>query len=140
MEGWQFMDDGVMFGMFNHQGGPRGGDGFKVPNWVMGMLTRPIGDRRITFTGMLSLDPAAAARKNAVGAATFGAMRHLRKWHGLDRGLGGALTVNAVPQPLDAAYGPHPVSFQLFLRLQPAAGRMWNMRMSRPMPRHAMNE
>jgi hypothetical protein len=29
---WTFMQDGVVFGMFNHQGGPRGGDQFKVPN------------------------------------------------------------------------------------------------------------
>jgi hypothetical protein len=28
--GWQFMQDGVLFGVFNHQGGPRGGDEFRV--------------------------------------------------------------------------------------------------------------
>ena len=32
---WTFMQDGVVFGLFNHQGGPRGGDEFRVPNWSM---------------------------------------------------------------------------------------------------------
>ena len=30
--GWQVMQDGVLFGMFNHQGGSRGADEFKAPN------------------------------------------------------------------------------------------------------------
>ena len=35
---WSLMQDGVVYGLFNHQGGPRGGDEFVVPNWWMGML------------------------------------------------------------------------------------------------------
>jgi len=35
--GWQFMQDGVLFAVFNHQGTPRGGSEFVVPNWWMGM-------------------------------------------------------------------------------------------------------
>src|ERR1700674_1680460 len=38
--GWQFMQDGVLFAEFNHEGGPRGGDEFVVPNWWMGMVSR----------------------------------------------------------------------------------------------------
>ena len=38
--GWQFMQDGVVFANFNHQGGPRGGSEFVVPNWWMGMAGR----------------------------------------------------------------------------------------------------
>jgi hypothetical protein len=37
---------------------------------------------------------------------------------------------------LKPAYGSRPVSFQIFLRLRPAAGamgRMWNMYMIKPM-------
>ncbi|MBI3262153.1 MAG: hypothetical protein HYZ58_03265 [Acidobacteria bacterium] len=55
--GWQFMQDGVVFGEFNHQGSPRGGTEFIVPNWWMGMASRGLSVGRITFTGMFSLDP-----------------------------------------------------------------------------------
>src|SRR5436309_1209246 len=61
-DGWAFMHDGVVFGIFNRQGGPRGATEFKAPNWWMGMLTRPIGPSRLTLTGMFSLDPATAGR------------------------------------------------------------------------------
>ncbi len=60
--GWQFMQDGVLFGVFNHQGGPRGGDEFKGPNWWMGMATRKIGPSQFTLNMMLSLDPATAGK------------------------------------------------------------------------------
>ena len=56
--GWHFMQDAVVFGMFNHQGGPRGGDEFKVPNWWMGMFSRKVKPSQLTFNTMLSLDPA----------------------------------------------------------------------------------
>jgi len=55
---WQFMQDGVLFAEFNHQSGPRGGDEFVAPNWWMGMAGRDVGRGRLTFTGMLSLEPA----------------------------------------------------------------------------------
>jgi hypothetical protein len=57
-QGWQFMQDGVLFGLFNHQGGARGGDEFVVPNWWMGMAGRPVGKSEITLNAMFSLDPA----------------------------------------------------------------------------------
>jgi hypothetical protein len=60
--GWQFMQDGVVFGMFNHQGGPRGGDELKMPNWWMGMLTRKVGSSQFTLNTMLSLDPATTGK------------------------------------------------------------------------------
>jgi hypothetical protein len=60
---WTFMQDGIVFGLFNHQGGPRGGDEFKVPNWWMGMLSRDVGTSKLTFTSMLSLDPATVGKK-----------------------------------------------------------------------------
>jgi hypothetical protein len=55
---WTFMQDGILFGMFNHQGGPRGGDELKVPNWWMGMFSRDVGTSKLTLTSMFSLDPA----------------------------------------------------------------------------------
>ena len=59
---WQFMHDGAVFGVFNHQGGPRGTDEFRVPNWWMGMASRPVGPSQLTFNIMLSLDPATAGK------------------------------------------------------------------------------
>ena len=55
---WQFMQDGVVFGLFNHQGGPSGGDEFVVPNWWMGMASLPIGTSSLTLSAMFSVDPA----------------------------------------------------------------------------------
>jgi len=60
--GWQFMQDGIVFAEFNHQGGPRGGNEFVVPNWWMGMANRDFSPGRLTFTGMLSLDPATVGK------------------------------------------------------------------------------
>ena len=56
------MQDGVVFANFNHQGGPRGGSEFVVPNWWMGMAGRDTGRGRVTLTGMLSLDPATVGK------------------------------------------------------------------------------
>ncbi len=56
--GWQFMQDGAIFGVFNRQGGPRGTTEFRAPNWWMGMFTRKLGSSRLTLNAMFSLDPA----------------------------------------------------------------------------------
>jgi hypothetical protein len=55
---WHLMQDGVVYGLFNHQGGPRGGDEFVVPNWWMGMWMRGSGRNQFGINAMLSLDPA----------------------------------------------------------------------------------
>src|SRR5437763_16952424 len=55
---WMLMSDATLNAMFNHQGGPRGGDEFKAPNWWMGMASRPVARGQLTLTAMLSLDPA----------------------------------------------------------------------------------
>jgi hypothetical protein len=60
--GWQFMQDGIVFAEFNHQGGARGGDEFVAPNWWMGIATRNSGRGRFTFNAMFSLDPATVGR------------------------------------------------------------------------------
>jgi hypothetical protein len=56
--GWTLMQDGALYAELNHQGGPRGGDQFVVPNWWMGMATKSTTHGALTFTSMLSLDPA----------------------------------------------------------------------------------
>ena len=61
--GWHVMQDAIVIGMFNHQGGPRGGDEFRVPNWWMGMIGRPVGSGQITFNAMVSLDAATVGKK-----------------------------------------------------------------------------
>jgi hypothetical protein len=55
---WMTMYDGVLFGTFNHQGGPRGGDDVESTNWLMTMASRPAGPGVLQITGMFSLDPA----------------------------------------------------------------------------------
>jgi hypothetical protein len=57
-DGWQLMQDGTVFVMFNHQSGPRGGDEVVAPNWWMLMASRNTSHGMVSFTGMLSLDPA----------------------------------------------------------------------------------
>src|SRR5204863_2340833 len=56
------MHDGVIVGLFHHQGSPRGGDELKAPNWWMEMASRRIGRGRLTLTGMFSLDPATVGK------------------------------------------------------------------------------
>jgi hypothetical protein len=85
--------------------------------------------------------PAAAEGvRDPVGAFTFGAVRDVLRWGGFEGGVGSAVTFYAVPDTLTSTHGAHPVSFQLFFRLRPPTaggmGRMWNMRMSRPMAGH----
>ena len=61
---WHLMQDGVLFGLFNRQGGPRGDNAeFKTPNWWMGMWQRPIGRHQISFTTMFSLDRATVGER-----------------------------------------------------------------------------
>jgi hypothetical protein len=60
--GWQLMQDGVVLGLFNRQGGPRGGDEFVVPNWWMGMLMKQKGRHQFGVNAMLSLDPATVGK------------------------------------------------------------------------------
>ena len=119
---WQFMQDGIVFANFNHQGGPRGGSEFVVPNWWMGMASRDFSRGRLTFTGMLSLDPATVGKDGS--------------WRGFEGGIGADVSVYGVPSALRPMYSSHPVSFHVFFRLKPPAGamgRMWNMRMAQPM-------
>ena len=70
--GWQWMQDGVVYGLLNRQGGPRGDQEFVVPNWWMGMLMREKGAHQFGLNAMLSLD-----------AATVGWLeQHLPKYEG----------------------------------------------------------
>jgi hypothetical protein len=55
--GWHFMQDGVVFLTFNHQGGPIGETELTSQNWWMGMFGRQVGPGRLTLASMFSLEP-----------------------------------------------------------------------------------
>ena len=55
--GWHFMQDGVVFVTFNHQGGPLGETQLTSQNWWMGMGSRNVGPGRLTLASMFSLEP-----------------------------------------------------------------------------------
>jgi hypothetical protein len=77
--------------------------------------------------------------KSTVGAFTLGAQHGLLRWRGFETGVGAMITTYAVPEALSTAYGSHPLSFQLFVRLRPPAGamgRMLNVHMAQPVPSH----
>jgi len=74
-----------------------------------------------------------------VFAFTLGGVHDVLAWRGFEGGVGADVTFYGVPAALQPAYSAHPVSFHVFFRLRPPAGlmgRMWNMRMSQPMPGH----
>ena len=61
-ESWHLMQDGVVYGLFNSQGGPRGGEEFVVPNWWMGMWMRQRRTQQLGLNAMLSIDPATVGK------------------------------------------------------------------------------
>ena len=61
--GWHVMQDAIAFGLWNHQGGPRGGSEFRVPNWWMGMFSRAVKSSNLTVSTMFSLDPVTVGKK-----------------------------------------------------------------------------
>ena len=54
-----------------------------------------------------------------IGAFTFGGVRDLIHDRAWQLGLGADVTVYSKPAALDSAYGDHPISFQIFLRMRP---------------------
>jgi hypothetical protein len=75
------------------------------------------------------------ARRDTLGAFTFGAMHDIASWRGIVAAVGANTTFYRVPSLLRPTYGSHPVSFQLFVQFRPpvgSMGRMWNMRMAGP--------
>ena len=60
--GWSWMQDGVVYGVFNRQDGPRGGSEFMMPNWWMGMASKTAGRHQISFNAMFSLEPATVGK------------------------------------------------------------------------------
>ncbi len=61
--GWMLMFHGSAFGVYDQQGGNRGGRQFYGPNMLMGMAEHPLGIGTIGFRTMLSLEPATIGGK-----------------------------------------------------------------------------
>jgi hypothetical protein len=73
---------------------------------------------------------------DVVAAGTVGAVIDMPRWRGFEAGIGAEVTSYKVPDALRATYSDRPRSFHVFLRIRPPVtpmGRMWNMRMTRPM-------
>jgi hypothetical protein len=71
-----------------------------------------------------------------VMAGTAGAVIDVPSWRRFESGIGFEVTSYVVPDRLRPAYGSHPLAVRAFVRIRPPAGtmgRMWNMRMTRPM-------
>jgi hypothetical protein len=91
-------------------------------------------------TGLLETGLVIDSRRNqppsTVTAVTIGAVREISRWRRFEIGAGADVTLYAVPGALGPSYGDHPTSVHIFLRVRPSEGplgRMWNMRMIRPM-------
>jgi hypothetical protein len=54
---WSTMLHGYAFGIYDDQGGPRGGDKLFSESMLMGMAQRPLDFGEVTLRAMLSLDP-----------------------------------------------------------------------------------
>jgi hypothetical protein len=54
---WATMVHGYIFGIYDHQGGPRGDSMTFSESMLMGMAQRSLGDGKLTLRGMISLDP-----------------------------------------------------------------------------------
>src|SRR5262245_58425584 len=56
--GWQMATHGLLFLVYDHQGGLRGVTRGVAPNWFMNMARRSLGPGELDLRAMLSLDPA----------------------------------------------------------------------------------
>ena len=88
---------------------------------TLNFLRRDYAFTRLELVDKDELFPQAAVHPAyRVGAYTFGGVRDLVQNRGWQMGLGADVTCYSKPSVLDAAYGVHPVSFQIFLRFRPA--------------------
>jgi hypothetical protein len=87
---------------------------------TLNFLRRDYVFTRLELVDKNELFPEAATHPAyRIGAYTFGGVRDLVETRAWQLGLGGDVTFYSKPGVLDAAYGVHPVSFQIFLRVRP---------------------
>jgi len=91
---------------------------------TLNFLRRDYAFTRLELVDKDELFPQAAVHPAyRIGAYTFGGVRDLVQNRAWQLGLGADVTVYSKPAALDAAYGDHPVSFQVFLRVRPGLHR-----------------
>ena len=100
--GWNFMQDAIVFAEFNHQGSPRGGNEFVVPNWWMGMASRGTPHGQFTLTSMLSLDPATVGKD---GYGEIFQVGESLEWPAADRSPASPRSLHAACRELATAVG-----------------------------------
>jgi hypothetical protein len=87
---------------------------------TVNFLRRDYAFTRLELVDKDELFPQAAVHPAyRIGAYTFGGVRDVVQNWAWQVGLGADVTVYSKPAALDAAYGSHPVSFQIFLRVRP---------------------
>jgi hypothetical protein len=87
---------------------------------TLNFLRRDYAFTRLELVDKDELFPLAAVHPAyRIGAYTFGGERDLVQNHAWQLGLGADVTCYSKPAVLEASYGNHPVSFQIFLRLRP---------------------
>jgi len=87
---------------------------------TLNFLRRDYTFARLELVDKDELFPQAAVHPAyRIGAYTFGGVRDLVQNRVWQLGLGADVTVYSKPAALDAAYGNHPVSFHVFLRVRP---------------------
>lgn len=91
---------------------------------TLNFLQRDYAFTRLELVDKDELFPQAALHPAfRIGAYTFGGVRDLVQNRAWQLGLGADVTVYSKPAVLDAAYGNHPVSFQIFLRMRPGRAK-----------------
>jgi hypothetical protein len=87
---------------------------------TVNFLTKNYAYTRVELVDKDELFPDAPVHPSyRIGAYTFGGVRdfiHNQHWQ---IGMGGDMTFYSKPAVLDAAYGNHPVSFHVFVRVRP---------------------
>ncbi len=87
---------------------------------TVNFLRRDYAFTRLELVDKDELFPQAAVHPAyRIGAYTFGGVRDVVRNWAWQVGLGADVTFYSKPAALDAAYGEHPVSFQIFLRVRP---------------------
>jgi hypothetical protein len=96
-----------------------------VAESTLNFLHRDYAFTRLELVDKDELFPQAAVHPAyRIGAYTFGGVRDLVQTRAWQLGLGGDVIFYSKPAVLDAAYGVHPVSFQIFLRVRPGLDAM----------------
>jgi hypothetical protein len=89
---------------------------------TLNFLRRDYAFTRLELVDKDELFPQAAVHPAyRIGGYTFGGVRDLVQNSRWQLGLGADVTFYSKPAVLDAAYGDHPVSFQVFLRVRPGS-------------------